>query len=135
MNKPFIEHAYDFVSQQKNPVSFADIWNYIVEQSELGELSEDELATKAARFYTNLLLDGRFVNLGDNTWDLRSRHTFDKVHIDMKDVYSEVEEDDDDDEEETEEKEYNEVFEDGKDSDSDEDNDAGEVNEEDRFEI
>lgn len=135
MNKPFIEHAYDFVSKQKNPVSFADIWNYIVEQSELGELSEDELATKAARFYTNLLLDGRFVNLGDNTWDLRSRHTFDKVHIDMKDVYSEVEEDDDDDEEETEEKEYNEVFEDGKDSDSDEDNDAGEVNEEDRFEI
>ena len=33
---------------------------------------------------------GRFVTLGENTWDLRSRHTFDKVHIDMNDVYSDV---------------------------------------------
>ncbi|MFA6851985.1 MAG: hypothetical protein WCR34_02380, partial [Bacilli bacterium] len=42
---------------------------------------------------------------------LRSRHTFDKVHIDMKDVYSDVEAPDDDEEEEIEEKEYNEIFE------------------------
>jgi DNA-directed RNA polymerase delta subunit len=34
------------------------------------------------------MLDGRFVFLGDNLWDLRSRQTFDKVHIDMKDAYS-----------------------------------------------
>ena len=57
------------------------------------------------------MLDGRFVTLGENIWDLRSRHTFDKVHIDMKDVYSDVEtEDEDSEEQEDEEKEYNEVF-------------------------
>ena len=36
-----------------------------------------------------MTLDGRFVLLGDNLWDLRNRHTFEKVHIDMKDAYNE----------------------------------------------
>lgn len=130
MKKPLIDHAYDLVSKRKDAVPFADIWNYVVKEEELSELGEEELASKAAHFYTNLLLDGRFVNLGDNLWDLRTRHTFDKVHIDMHDVYSDVEEVDDDEEEEIEEKEYNEAFEDKKDSD---DEDA-EINEEDRFE-
>ena len=39
------------------------------------------------------MLDGRFVNLGDNNWDLRTRHKFEKYHIDMKDAYTEAEED------------------------------------------
>ena len=38
----------------------------------------------------------------------------DKVHIDMKDVYSDVEAADDDEEEEIEEKEYNGIFEEKK---------------------
>ena len=37
-------------------------------------------------------MDGRFVNLGDNQWDLRTNQTYDKVHIDMNDVYSDIEE-------------------------------------------
>ena len=131
MNKPLIEEAYEFVSKQKEPVSFATIWNHIVEAAGLSELSDDELAAKASRFYTNLLLDGRFVNLGDNLWDLRIHHTFDKVHIDMQDVYSDDDEDEDEDEEElAEEKEYNEAIE-GK-LESDEEDPI--VNEEDRFE-
>ena len=66
------------------------------------------------------MLDGRFVTLGENQWDLRSSHTFDKVHIDMKDVYSDVEAEEDDDEEELEEeREYNEDFKESKDDDDD----------------
>jgi DNA-directed RNA polymerase subunit delta len=38
-----------------------------------------------------LCVDGRFVTLGNNTWDLRTRHTFDKVHIDMNEIYNEEE--------------------------------------------
>ncbi len=133
MNKPLIEHAYDYVSKSKDSVAFQDLWQYILSVSDFGDLSEEELANKAARFYTNLLLDGRFVNLGDNQWDLRTRHTFDKVHIDMRDVYSDVEESDDDEEEkeDEEEKKYNEAFEEKK--EGDDDNDI-EINEEDRFE-
>ena len=124
MPKSLLDHAFDYVSKSKEPVNFQDMWNYIVGQA---GLDEETAANKVSRFYTNLMLDGRFVNLGDNQWDLRVRQTFDKVHIDMKDVYSDVEVADDDEEEEIEEKEYNEVFEEN----SDDKEDEGDSNEED----
>ena len=108
MPKSLLDHAFDFVSKSKEPVTFAEIWEYVKKEAGLDEETANK---RVSSFYTNILLDGRFVTLGDNTWDLRSRQTFDKVHIDMKDVYSDVEENDDDEEEEIEEKEYNEVFE------------------------
>ena len=108
MGRSLLDLAYDYVSQSKEQVSFKDLWAYVVEKA---GLDEETAAKRVSSFYTNLMLDGRFVTLGENQWDLRSRHTFDKVHIDMKDVYSDVETDDDDDEEEDEEdKEYNKVF-------------------------
>lgn len=111
MPKSLLDLTYEFISAQSEPVSFAEICEYIAKKS---DLTKEELDKKISRFYTNLVLDGRFVTLGENTWDLRSRHTFDKVHIDMKDVYSDVEAADDDEEEEIEEKEYNGVFEEKK---------------------
>ena len=108
MARSLLDLAYDYVSQSKEQVSFKDLWAYVVEQA---GLDEETAAKRVSSFYTNLMLDGRFVTLGENQWDLRSRHTFDKVHIDMKDVYSDVETDDDDDEEEDDEREYKEVFE------------------------
>lgn len=111
MPKSLLDLTYEFISSQNEPVSFAEICEYIAKES---NLTKEELDKKISRFYTNLVLDGRFVTLGENTWDLRSRHTFDKVHIDMKDVYSDVEAADDDEEEEIEEKEYNEIFEEKK---------------------
>lgn len=111
MPKSLLDLTYEFISTQSEPVPFAEICEYIAKQS---DLTKEELDRKISRFYTNLVLDGRFVTLGENTWDLRSRHTFDKVHIDMKDVYSDVEAADDDEEEEIEEKEYNEIFEEKK---------------------
>lgn len=111
MPKSLLDLTYEFISAQSEPVSFAKICEYIAKES---DLTKEELDKKISRFYTNLVLDGRFVTLGENTWDLRSRHTFDKVHIDMKDVYSDVEAADDDEEEEIEEKEYNGVFEEKK---------------------
>ena len=41
--------------------------------------------------FTNITLDGRFITVGENNWDLRSRHTFSEVHIDMNDIYAEEE--------------------------------------------
>ena len=117
MAKSLLDHAYDYVSGQNQPSKFQDIWAYCVKEA---GLTPEEAAAKVSRFYTNLMLDGRFVTLGENQWDLRIRQTFDKVHIDMKDVYSDVEVVDDDEEEEDEEKEYNEVFEDSSDKDDEE---------------
>ena len=111
MAKSLLDYAYDYVSGQAQPSKFQDIWDYCVKES---GLSEEEAKARVSRFYTNLMLDGRFVTLGENQWDLRVRHTFDKVHIDMKDVYSDVETVDDDLEDEEDEKEYNSAFEEEK---------------------
>jgi len=86
MAKSLIEHAFDFVSASSEEVPFTKIWEYVKQEA---GLSEEAAATKVGQFFTNMMLDGRFVTLGENKWDLRSRHTFDKVHIDMKDVYNE----------------------------------------------
>ena len=115
MKRSLIEYAYEFVSSKKGSSTFADIWAYVVEKA---ELSEEEASNRISKFYTNLMLDGRFVTLGENVWDLRTRHTFDKVNIDMKDVYSDVEASDEDSEEKQEEDEYNAAFKENTDDDS-----------------
>lgn len=117
MEKSFIEYAFDLVSASKKPVPFKTIWEHV---KKAAELSDELAAKKVGQFYTNMLLDGRFVNLGDNQWDLRERHTYDTVHIPMGDVYSDVESSDDDSEEEAEEKEYNEAFEEKEENRADE---------------
>ena len=109
MSKSLIEIAYEFVSAHQESVNFKDIWEYVKKEA---NLSEDAANAKVGQFFTNMMLDGRFITLGENEWDLRERHSFDKVHIDMKDVYSDVQTSDDDIEEEEEEEEYNKVFED-----------------------
>lgn len=89
MNKSNLDVAYEIVKNVES-ISFNDLWNQV---AEVQNYNEEEKATKVGKFYTNLILDGRFVNLGDNVWDLRERNTFDKVHIDMSECYSEEEED------------------------------------------
>ena len=116
MAKSLLDHAFDYVSGQSQPSKFQDIWEYCVKEA---GLSPEEAANKVSRFYTNLMLDGRFVTLGENQWDLRSRHKYETVHIDMSEVYSDVETYDEDSEEEEEEAEYNSVFEDKKENDDD----------------
>ena len=116
MAKSLLDYAYDYVSGQSQQSKFEDIWAYCVEQA---GLSKEEANNKVSRFYTNLMLDGRFVTLGENEWDLRVRHKFEKVHIDMSEVYADVETYDEDSEEEEEEAEYNSDFEDDKNKDDD----------------
>lgn len=118
MSKSLIEHAYEFVSKHKESVNFKEIWEYV--KKEAG-LSEEQANAKVGQFFTNMMLDGRFITLGENEWDLRERHVFDKVHIDMRDVYSDVQTSDDDiEEKDEEEEEYNKVFEDESTSEADE---------------
>ena len=121
MPKSLLDLAYDYVVASKEQVSFKDLWAYVCKEA---GLDEETASRKVSSFYTNLLLDGRFVTLGENQWDLRSRHTFDKVHIDMKDVYSDVETEDDDTEENEEEEAYNHAFDFKEDKDNDDFDDA-----------
>ena len=87
--------AYRLMSKRKKERSFYDLWEDV--KSELvklyGEESVENIDEDISFFYTNLTLDGRFVNVGDNKWNLRERVTFDNVHIDINEIYVEDEED------------------------------------------
>ena len=112
-NKSNLDVAYELIVRAEGPVDFKTIWEEVVSVQELDPLSARK---SIGQFYTNLSLDGRFVTLGENVWDLRERHTFDKVHIDMNDVYRDVETTQEIDEEE---EEYNKILDGEKDDEYD----------------
>jgi DNA-directed RNA polymerase delta subunit len=103
LQRAMVEVAYELLSKKQGPQKFN---KFFEEVSDLLSMSEEEKEQSISRFYTKLTLDERFVLLEDNTWDLRERQSFDKVHIDMNDVYSEIDEEEkelkeDEEEEET----------------------------------
>ena len=101
--KSMLDVAYTIMSKAKKEMTFQDLYEQIAKEL---TMNDDEKKSHLGEFYTELTLDGRFVALTDNGWDLRARHTYDKVHIDVNDVYSDVEEGDEDEEDEEEEKEF-----------------------------
>ncbi len=88
-NESMVDVAYSYLKEINRKVKFNDLFNVISER--IG-FTEEEKENLISNFYTNLSLDGRFVTLGNNEWDLRSNQTYDKVHIDMNDIYTDMEE-------------------------------------------
>lgn len=114
--------AYRLLSKKKKERGFYELWEDV--KNELAKVREPEelenIDDDISFFYTNLTLDGRFVNVGDNKWNLRERVTFDKVDIDMSDIYMDEEEESE--EEENDEyvtDDYDEPFDDSTGSDAD----------------
>lgn len=89
LKRSMVEVGYELLIKKQGPQKFGKLWK---EVSEVLGLDEEDSNEYISNFYTNLTLDERFVLLEDNTWDLRERQSFDKVHIDMNDVYSEIDE-------------------------------------------
>lgn len=93
-----IEIAYALLKEntEKLGISFFDLWQQIVNENEYSEAEGHDMVSK---FYTALMMDGRFVNTGDNTWQLRERMMFDSIVLPLNEVYTEddeLSEDDDD---------------------------------------
>ena len=89
-----VDVAYDLMTKKKKPVDFYKLWQ---EVSEIKGFDQNDQEENESLFYTNITLDGRFITVGENRWDLRSRPKFDEVHIDMNDIYADDEEDTSDD--------------------------------------
>ena len=89
MNQSRTDIAYEIVKANKGGVSFDYLWNEVCQKLGLNVSEREELISP---FYTDISLDGRFITLGDNVWDLRENNSFDKVHIDMNDIYTDDEE-------------------------------------------
>ncbi len=64
------------LEESKKPMNTADLFKKIIG---LLELPNKEFETKIGDYYTSLTTDKRFILLDDGTWDIKSRHTSDKV--------------------------------------------------------
>lgn len=89
MKKSKTDIAYEIIKENKGGISFKTLWQ---EVGKINNFYQEELDERISYFYTDLTLDGRFITLGENIWDLRENHSFEKVHIDMNEIYSESEE-------------------------------------------
>ncbi|WP_214742130.1 MULTISPECIES: DNA-directed RNA polymerase subunit delta [unclassified Exiguobacterium] len=82
MNKSLIDFVYELLQETgEQPVSFDEIREKI-KQNYTFASEEDELE-KIAQLYTDLNIDGLFVNLGANRWALRVWYPFDKSDEDL----------------------------------------------------
>ena len=91
MKKSKLDLAFSLLSKKKKPTPFLKLWEEI---SQIEALTPSQQEDQIAQFYSDLCLDSRFVNMGENKWDLKSRHTFSETVIDTT-IYL----DDDNDEE------------------------------------
>lgn len=111
MTQSMLEVAYNFVAKKKEPVTFNEIWAFV--QKNVPEASTGQVS----RFYKLMTLDGRFVALGSNKWDLKTHYTFKQLYDDARGVFKDTEELEApmDDEEDKEEDPFAEDDEDGED--------------------
>ena len=84
--------TFYLLEQSKKSINTKDLFTEIIKLLELPKKTFDE---KIGDYYTSLATDKRFILLSDGTWDLRSRHTSDKI---VKVVDSEEDDEEDDDE-------------------------------------
>ncbi len=79
MKKSMVDVAFDLMTRKKKPVVFLKLWQ---EVSEIMGFTTAQEEDNIAQFYSDLSLDDRFVNVSENKWDLRSRHTYDESVVD-----------------------------------------------------
>ena len=94
MKKSMIEVAYKVLTNNNEAMPFVDLWKDV--SQEMG-FTQTQFEDNIAQFYTDLSLDGRFLNMSQNTWDLRSRHTYSESVMDTDSIA--IDEDDEDEEE------------------------------------
>ena len=91
MKKSMVDVAFDLMTRKKKPVVFLKLWQ---EVSEIMGVTPAQEEDNIAQFYGDLSLDDRFVNVLENKWDLRSRHTYNESVVDTSSII--IDEDSDD---------------------------------------
>lgn len=92
MKKSMIDVAYDLMSTKKKAIVFLKLWEEVCQVMAFTKQQEED---NIAQFYSDLSLDDRFVNVGENKWDLRERHTYYEVVVDTEEILIDEEADDD----------------------------------------
>ncbi len=103
--------------EEKGKQTTPDLFKKIIK---LLGLPESTFDNKIGDYYTSLTTDKRFILLDGGKWDLRSRHTSDKI-VKVDDEEDEEEEEEEDIEEETNESDYDSIESDEDDLDDEDD--------------
>ena len=86
-NESMVDVAYSILKSERTILSFTELFNKVAEKL---KLTESEKNDRISSFYTDISLDGRLVNVKDNKWDLRVNQKYENVHMDINDVYAEM---------------------------------------------
>ena len=106
---------YMILSERKRSINTAALFQKIIDLLKLPQSTFEE---KIGEFYTTLSTDKRFILLDNGNWDLKARHTSNKV---MQTMSEDDEEDEDEDMEEEEEEFEDDMLEDNYDATDDND--------------
>ena len=109
--------TYLLLEESSKPINTLNLFKKI---AKLLELPESTIDSKIADYYTALATDKRFIMLEDGSWDLRSRHTSDKVIKIADEEDEEDEEEKDEIEEDIEEDNYDDTEDEEYDEDTNE---------------
>lgn len=75
-----IDLAGQVLTKEKKPLSFYEIFDQV---SELKGYSPEKKEKVISQFYTEVNVDGRFLNVGDNLWGLKRWYTIERVEDEL----------------------------------------------------
>jgi len=84
-----LEVAEQLIQRKIKPQKFDKIAK---EVCEIMGISDDEYDVRVSQFYTDLTLSGKFVTVGEDKWDLKSRQKYDVANYDTYDIQFDDEE-------------------------------------------
>jgi len=71
-----VDLAYDLLKKVNKPFYYRDLMQ---EVANLRGMTEEEIQSVIAILYTEINIDGRFLNIGNNTWGLKRWYPVDKT--------------------------------------------------------
>nr|WP_246593628.1 DNA-directed RNA polymerase subunit delta [Evansella tamaricis] len=137
-----LEVAYELLKESR---ASNDYYALLKEVAATKGLTEEQMTKRIAHLYTEMSVDGRFVNVGDNQWGLRAWFPFDQTEEELsqanktrkkkrreedEDDYLEDDEEDFDEFEDLEDELDELANEEDEDYDSDDDDDDADIDEE-----
>lgn len=75
-----IEIAFELLKEGKKPIAFKDMFAQVAEAKELTKEQQDE---RIANLYTDLNVDGRFINIGENQWGLKKWYPIERIEDEL----------------------------------------------------
>lgn len=73
---PMVEAAVVVLETANKELAFNELFDKVVKEL---QLDKKTATSKIAKLYSDITLDGRFISLPDNKWDLKKHHKLDDI--------------------------------------------------------